>query len=289
MSDIREIAEQEDFFVFYKNKSNTVSFDTIKILRQLDFIFCKRDGEKIYIHMPKYIKDRVNNISGEPYLEYYDEIIKYSQGIANVYGAIDLKKAYNILERDINVSWQRYRNIVSFVSVLELESIYYSIKSNNLCDFNIRDDEAEQISKIINKLKTITLYNKQLYFDIANEQYLMQQNEYKEFRNHLKKYFDYDINEDAVFKGKLINDYIDMAQLDEDKAKESLIENIDEIFDIDEQEKNNIINYIENIRKEMPVWKLGGKIINESGFLRIGRNDPCSCGSGKKYKQCHGK
>ena len=23
--------------------------------------------------------------------------------------------------------------------------------------------------------------------------------------------------------------------------------------------------------------------------LRIGRNDPCPCGSGKKYKQCHGK
>jgi len=21
----------------------------------------------------------------------------------------------------------------------------------------------------------------------------------------------------------------------------------------------------------------------------IGRNDPCPCGSGKKYKQCHGK
>ncbi|MCA1764631.1 MAG: SEC-C domain-containing protein, partial [Flavobacteriales bacterium] len=22
---------------------------------------------------------------------------------------------------------------------------------------------------------------------------------------------------------------------------------------------------------------------------KIGRNDPCPCGSGKKYKQCHGK
>ena len=23
--------------------------------------------------------------------------------------------------------------------------------------------------------------------------------------------------------------------------------------------------------------------------LKVGRNDPCPCGSGKKYKQCHGK
>jgi preprotein translocase subunit SecA len=22
---------------------------------------------------------------------------------------------------------------------------------------------------------------------------------------------------------------------------------------------------------------------------KVGRNDPCPCGSGKKYKQCHGK
>ena len=31
----------------------------------------------------------------------------------------------------------------------------------------------------------------------------------------------------------------------------------------------------------------------EAPFVRstqkVGRNDPCPCGSGKKYKQCHGK
>jgi preprotein translocase subunit SecA len=25
------------------------------------------------------------------------------------------------------------------------------------------------------------------------------------------------------------------------------------------------------------------------GAQKVGRNDPCPCGSGKKYKQCHGK
>ncbi|MGZ5133027.1 MAG: SEC-C metal-binding domain-containing protein, partial [Caldimonas sp.] len=25
------------------------------------------------------------------------------------------------------------------------------------------------------------------------------------------------------------------------------------------------------------------------GVPKVGRNDPCPCGSGKKYKQCHGK
>jgi preprotein translocase subunit SecA len=25
------------------------------------------------------------------------------------------------------------------------------------------------------------------------------------------------------------------------------------------------------------------------GVPKVGRNDPCPCGSGKKYKQCHGR
>ena len=27
----------------------------------------------------------------------------------------------------------------------------------------------------------------------------------------------------------------------------------------------------------------------QHGAAKLGRNDPCSCGSGKKYKKCHGK
>jgi preprotein translocase subunit SecA len=44
-----------------------------------------------------------------------------------------------------------------------------------------------------------------------------------------------------------------------------------------------------------PISKAAGKP-NQSGSQaprvagkKIGRNDPCFCGSGKKYKHCHGK
>ena len=30
-------------------------------------------------------------------------------------------------------------------------------------------------------------------------------------------------------------------------------------------------------------------VSHEAGIPRVGRNEPCPCGSGKKYKQCHGK
>ncbi len=46
--------------------------------------------------------------------------------------------------------------------------------------------------------------------------------------------------------------------------------------------------------KEADGWKFAdGELIGETPVLRetpkIGRNDPCPCGSGKKYKKCCGK
>jgi preprotein translocase subunit SecA len=32
-----------------------------------------------------------------------------------------------------------------------------------------------------------------------------------------------------------------------------------------------------------------GPVAGQDQYARVGRNDPCPCGSGKKYKQCHGK
>jgi preprotein translocase subunit SecA len=30
-------------------------------------------------------------------------------------------------------------------------------------------------------------------------------------------------------------------------------------------------------------------LAEQTGERKVGRNDPCPCGSGKKYKQCHGR
>jgi preprotein translocase subunit SecA len=32
-----------------------------------------------------------------------------------------------------------------------------------------------------------------------------------------------------------------------------------------------------------------GQALASDHFPRVGRNDPCPCGSGKKFKMCHGK
>lgn len=55
MQEIKYIANKEELYEFCINRINNVSLDTIKILKQLKFIFCKRENDKIIIHMPRYI------------------------------------------------------------------------------------------------------------------------------------------------------------------------------------------------------------------------------------------
>ena len=170
--------------------------------------------------------------------------------------------------------------------IVELESIYYSFEHQCICSLNVRDEEIE---KLLKYKKDIIIYDRKTYQDIANDTYLMNLKEYKEFRNYLKEYYRFNINDEDMLREELINDYIDDAQLDKNEAKDRLLEVLDENFDIENNQKNEIISYIEKIASKMPKWKQGGKIEREIGFEKIGRNEPCPCGSGKKYKQCYGK
>ena len=48
----------------------------------------------------------------------------------------------------------------------------------------------------------------------------------------------------------------------------------------------SVVNHISFERFEQE--KNPQEQVEEIDFSKIGRNDPCPCGSGKKYKQCHG-
>lgn len=286
MNDIKNIAYSKEFSMFSKNKNNSFSFDTIKILKQLGFIYCKKEQDSIIIHMPKYIRDKINNIAGDLHLDYYDAIISYTKGIADTYGAIHIQDTFDIIRSDILINFERYVNIVKFISTLELEPIYYSFQYQCLCSFNLREEEA---AKILTCKEDIVIYNKKMYEDMGNDNYLFNLKEYKEFRNFLMEYYRFDINDEEMLRGEIVCDYIDNAQINEKEAKEVINESLDRYFEIDDMEKQIIIGYVDKIRKKMPIWKKGGKIDNTIQFVKVGRNEPCPCGSGKKYKNCCGK
>lgn len=67
---------------------------------------------------------------------------------------------------------------------------------------------------------------------------------------------------------------------------------------------DRLVGLLGNLRNTLPLWELNGwsateqiemvtgqkLFVDDFGRpLKIGRNDPCPCGSGKKYKNCCGK
>jgi len=67
-----------------------------------------------------------------------------------------------------------------------------------------------------------------------------------------------------------------------------------EFFDINDrllkenpQLFENRHNELKNFFKDHPKNKVGGELFkNKTSLIKIGRNEPCPCGSGKKYKKC---
>jgi hypothetical protein len=45
----------------------------------------------------------------------------------------------------------------------------------------------------------------------------------------------------------------------------------------------------ERVRREMEKIQLGAAEVARLSVPRVGANQPCPCGSGEKYKRCHGK
>ncbi len=74
---------------------------------------------------------------------------------------------------------------------------------------------------------------------------------------------------------------------------------LDELFkDMNVKVSSNVKKHIEKIFKkyknDIPMWAYNGYSFNEVNEVhrsnqKVGRNDPCPCGSGKKYKKCCGK
>jgi uncharacterized protein YchJ len=83
--------------------------------------------------------------------------------------------------------------------------------------------------------------------------------------------------DDNYYLSEDFQNYLD--DLDENDADEDFLYSMDEEVDEekDPEEKKSYLDYIE---VHTPFVKTEQD---------VGRNDPCPCGSGKKYKKCHGK
>lgn len=85
-----------------------------------------------------------------------------------------------------------------------------------------------------------------------------------------------------------------LQTLGPEKMRESILDQFDEIEDVKTGRDENAAaldkayRNARSIRKQ-PVYIAEGGVTYKRGAKKIMPNDPCPCGSGKKYKKCHGR
>ena len=80
------------------------------------------------------------------------------------------------------------------------------------------------------------------------------------------------------------------------QKRQDIVDEINRLgYEFSAEEENDFFTLVSEIIKHTRHFQYRGKSQSELGQktvvkeFKVGRNDPCPCGSGKKYKKCCGK
>ena len=237
-----------------------------------------RDGDIVKVSIPHEIKGmlRAGTMDNETLIMPLDDIVVTSYLVIN--GAIEKDVLKDILKEKegIDLSIEELDEIV-------LRNNYFMIDNY----YTIVDDMPNIIEKeILPKKKSFKKYKGLgLEVDKANHKMYELKEELNSYLNTL------DVNKvrKEYFLGTLLI-LLNANIYSEEFLKELCHENN---FSLTKKQFENVYNIIDKYKNDIPIWIYNGYTKREVNSMpkekKVGRNDPCPCGSGKKYKKCCGK
>lgn len=231
----------------------------------------------------------------------YDDVLNKQRGIVYRKRRDILLQKINLQEQTADLIKENVYKVVSFYSTSEstrewdLKAIKEDINGliGSKLDFgnnleSIRDKEGT----IDSKKESITDYLVKTIEDILQKRFSsISEEQYQAIMNSV-----YIQTIDNLWMDHLeIIDYLKTGiRLRGYAQRDPLIEYKNEAFMLFEKLltsiQTNYINTILRVEPTLPTQLEQPKsILSGETITRVGRNDPCPCGSGKKYKKCHGK
>jgi len=290
-------------FEFLKNIAENhgyISFEDDKFTSNPDyfleggFVFAAMREDGIYLIMPKEIIKVIKSLDNDEYrkiLAKNTELVKLFWGMTYNYGVLFIVDFVRMLNNYVDYSLQETDIYGIIVSGGEYYGEY--IVQGNLASTIMAP--LESIVDIINTRNNISshrdfcIIKKDELLEAAKVDYLLE----NKTSMRLKKYFkDTWKLEDPQIEMTIINLYGDIQE----NEKEEVIEDIvDALGDASENDLQKLLVEFNSFINNTRLWKLKGYTFNElnsednnTSSPKIGRNDPCICGSGKKYKKCCG-
>ncbi|MBU3189610.1 SEC-C domain-containing protein [Clostridium bowmanii] len=290
-------------FEFLKNvadKNGYISFEdhdftlNPEYFLEYGFVFASRGDDGIYLIMPNETISAIKSLDNDEYrkiLAKNTELVKLFWGMTYNYGVLFMSDFTKMLNNYVDYSLDEtdiYGIIVSGEDYYDGYIMQGNIASSIMAPL-------EDVIHIINARENISsdsdfcIIKKDELLESSNEEYLVGNKISRRFKRYLKNNWKM---EDSQMEMIIINLYADIQE----NEKEEVIENI--LYALGEAGENDlekllveINSFLNNIR----LWRLKGYTLNElnsehnnASTPKIGRNDLCMCGSGKKYKKCCG-
>lgn len=302
MESLIEIFDEERFLLILEALSNegytevnNLTPQNLSYLRKTGILFPGILNEKAVVVLPKEVKAVVanwnndSNIKGNIVLN--DNIIKIIKGILYHYGVVKESQLFNVFKgiSKIDIDMDRLIKIV-------MNRYAYT------SDFEISDEivyhiNAERPKAILEEQESSNMTYAYLGEDTAMELgsigYIENSKEKVELKELLRS--NYRITEDEV--EEIAN--VCILMIKNGKLVMDVSEYLNKLFVVSDMNiYSKIIKTSGNLYNNTRVWTLKGntpeevRLMEEKKFdisKTIGRNDPCTCGSGKKYKKCCGR
>lgn len=249
-----------------------------------------KDDISVFL-MPEIVQELIrenNNIEYRRVIKANSEILNIIRGMNKVYGILQLNDAKEII--------QRYSNIENCeVEELIREAGYYynEYRQEGIFIVNNEIESFEGLLKDIDKEKDLSyaMIPKEELLNILQENWVYNSKAGKAFYKEFTSMFSVDKDMLIAMMEDLIFD------VQENELKDS-VDQMVEIINIENEEARFVAcSMMNKFVKKIRLWRYKGATTNDikSNLVSlkenksIGRNEPCSCGSGKKYKKCCGK
>ncbi|GGH12055.1 YecA family protein [Paenibacillus segetis] len=296
-------------------QDNFAKYGYYYFLMEHGLIFTYFNDNKLYLIVPDQVRTAYAQINQTEFRKAHDRrlnIYNYTLALTNLYGIFkpdQLLKIFNDQKNDSPLSEQE---LMSNISVFLEREQNFVLKDEYIVNTSLlfEGDEKEYnelLKHIKNKPHYVPAKNELLQY--ADDSYFEITKQLVTLRNYLSK----DLCRDPELLDYLIDD-IQLACSTESSLQEIVYEfERREIQFHNKEQAQNVMSLIADVYNHTRLWSNCGYTPTEMSKLpgnfrsgpmavpfrvpnnqpvnvtKIGRNDPCPCGSGAKYKKCCGK
>ena len=262
-------------------------------LRNRGIVFTASINGELYVILPEelrvLLKEKITKDVMAASREKSD-LIKAIAGSTYYYGVVSYSAIREILESTFNteVTDEKIKELVLIGEELGYD---YVIEEDGLCHIDV--ENSNKIVKLQKKnKKNICKFDKKTLIKAGVPDFMEEHKSGKNLQRALGEMF--------IIDKEILKDEMDSftISIKNEMPMEKAIDLFLDAYEIDNEEEKNIFAYeLEHLAKSIKRWSLNGyseneitkleqRVVNE---VKIGRNDPCLCGSKKKYKKCCGR